>query len=238
VGLEGLSAQAAARLGLSDMPSGPCVHLWVADNGAGMDRATRERIFDPFFTTKPVGKGTGLGLSVVHGIVRSHRGTIVVDTAPGQGSCFHIYLPLATPPRSGPITGAGELTELAPGQGQRVLYVDDDEVMVLMVQRLLQRAGYRVTVRTAALEAVALVRAQPERFDLVVSDFNMPEMSGLDLAAQLLALRPGLPIIISSGFIADDLRQRALALGVRGLMKKENSLEELAGMVQKLLAGH
>jgi PAS domain S-box-containing protein len=236
----GLAAAAAPEVGRR-LPPGvcdgsACVHLWVRDDGSGMDAATRERIFDPFFTTKPVGQGTGLGLPVVHGIVQAHGGAIVVDSAPGAGSTFHVYLP-----RLLQAAAAGGTTEpVAPapaGAGQRVLYVDDDEVMVLMVQRLLQRAGYAVTACTGALQALRLLAADPRRFDVVVSDYNMPDLSGLDLAQEVHRLRPELPVIISSGFLPDELRAQALGLGVRALLKKENTLEELAGLLQQVLSG-
>ena len=248
VGLAALDAEAALRLdaGLAgrERPAGPCAHLWVRDNGSGMEAALVERIFDPFFTTKPVGQGTGLGLSVVHGIVRGHRGSITVDSTPGVGTTFHVMLPLvsAAPALAGLPLGAASvsaslsLSASAPGVGQTVLYVDDDEVMGLMVQRLLERAGYAVTVCLSPEQALAWVQAQPQAFNVVVSDFNMPQMSGAQLAAQLLRLRPGLPIIISSGFITDDLRIEALRLGVRALLKKEQTLEGLVDLVQQVLS--
>ena len=246
VGLAALDAQAAlpggvtlglgVGAGVDDLPPGPCAHLWVRDNGSGMDAATAERIFDPFFTTKPVGQGTGLGLSVVHGIVRGHRGSITVQSSPGQGSSFHVLLPLVqvAPALAGPAHAAA--APAAPGAGQQVLYVDDDEVMGVMVQRLLLRVGYAVTLCTEPDAALALVRADPDAFDAVVSDFNMPGMSGAQLAAQVLQLRPALPVIISSGFITDDLRKQAALLGVRALLRKEQTLEGLVDLVQQVLA--
>jgi CheY-like chemotaxis protein len=200
-----------------------------------MDAATRERIFDPFFTTKPVGRGTGLGLSVVHGIVRAHEGSIAVDTAPGRGSCFHLYIPSPEPDGSDADARPAQGTD-ARGSGQRVLYVDDDEVMVVMVERLLARAGFQVVAESSAAAAVRRLQADPQAFDAVVTDFNMPGMSGLEVARIVAGLRPGLPVVISTGYLSDELRSQALALGVRGLLKKENTLEELAGLLRDLLA--
>jgi PAS domain S-box-containing protein len=237
VGLAPLAADAAARLGVRELPSGPCVHLWVSDNGTGIDAAIRGRIFDPFFTTKAVGQGTGLGLSVVHGIVRSHGGAIRVESESGRGSTFHLYLPLAAAAPARLAVAAGGPGPAEHGRGQHLLYVDDDEVMVVMVQQLLQRAGYRVTVCLGAVQALALLRAHPQSFDLVVSDYNMPQMSGLELVAALASVRPGLPVIISSGYISDELRAQAAQAGVRALLKKENTLEDLPAMVQQVLAG-
>ncbi len=235
-GAVNLGAGAGVDAGGGELPPGPCAHLWVRDNGSGIDAATAERIFDPFFTTKPVGQGTGLGLSVVHGIVRGHRGSITVQSSPGQGSCFHVLLPLVQAAAALAGQAHAAAAPAAPGAGQQVLYVDDDEVMGVMVQRLLQRAGYAVTLCTAPDAALALVRAEPDAFDAVVSDFNMPGMSGAQLAAQLLQLRPALPVIISSGFITDDLRKQAVLLGVRALLKKEQTLEGLVDLVQQVLA--
>ncbi len=210
-------------------------HLWVRDDGKGMDEATRQRIFDPFFTTKPVGQGTGLGLAVVHGIVHAHHGAITVDSEPGRGSCFHLWFALAAPHAVAGDVPVAALPRGA-GQGQQLLYVDDDEVLTLMVQQLLQRAGYRVQVCASAQQALEIVRGGTPPVELVVSDFNMPEMSGLDLAEALRTLRPGLPVIISSGYLTQELGERAERAGVRALMKKENTLEELTALVQRVLA--
>ena len=224
-----------------DADAGPCAHVWVADNGSGMAPEVLERIFDPFFTTKPVGQGTGLGLSVVHGIVRLLRGSISVHSSPGQGARFDVLLPLAAAGVAGDAGPAGDGREpgagagAASGGGERLMYVDDDEVMGLMVQRLLQREGYDVTGLASPVQALALLRQDPAAFDLVISDFNMPEMSGTELAAQLRALRPTLPVLISSGLISDELRAQAAAQGVRALLHKEQTLEALPGLVRQVL---
>ena len=224
-----------------DADAGPCAHVWVADNGSGMAPEVLERIFDPFFTTKPVGQGTGLGLSVVHGIVRLLRGSISVHSTPGQGARFDVLLPLAAAGVAGDAGPAGDGREpgagagAASGGGERLMYVDDDEVMGLMVQRLLQREGYDVTGLASPVQALALLRQDPAAFDLVISDFNMPEMSGTELAAQLRTLRPTLPVLISSGLISDELRAQAAAQGVRALLHKEQTLEALPGLVRQVL---
>ena len=224
-----------------DADAGPCAHVWVADNGSGMAPEVLERIFDPFFTTKPVGQGTGLGLSVVHGIVRLLRGSISVHSTPGQGARFDVLLPLAAADVAGDAGPAGDGQEpgagavAASGGGERLMYVDDDEVMGLMVQRLLQREGYDVTGLSSPVQALALLRQDPAAFDLVISDFNMPEMSGTELAAQLRTLRPTLPVLISSGLISDELRAQAAAQGVRALLHKEQTLEALPDLVRQVL---
>jgi signal transduction histidine kinase len=213
--------------------------LWVSDDGTGMDAATRSRIFEPFFTTKPVDLGTGLGLSMVHGIVTEHGGSIQVQTTPGLGSRFSITLPLAevdagTESRPG---GPSSLLPLDDGGGRRVLYVDDDESMSLVVEGLLRRSGYAVTVFNDALAALAALRARPYEVELVVTDYNMPHCSGVDLAREVARLRVGLPVVISSGYITDELRAEAHSVGVRHVMHKENTLEELGPLAQRLIEG-
>jgi PAS domain S-box-containing protein len=210
--------------------------LRVQDNGVGMDAATRARIFEPFFTTKPVGQGTGLGLAVVHGIVSASGGSIAVDSTPGQGTCFSVRLPLvsdhcAAPGDEAPAAATGR------GQGERLLYVDDDEVVALTVQALLENAGYRVKRVAQAALALALVQADPAAFDLVISDYNMPGMSGLALAEALLAAAPGLPVVIASGYVTDELQAQARQAGVQAVLFKEHSFERLGGLVHGILAG-
>ena len=220
---------------LGTLPPGRYAHLWVSDTGVGMDAATRERIFEPFFTTKPVGQGTGLGLSVVHGIVVSHGGGIRVDTQPGIGTTFDLYIPACEQPvQDEPVPAPADSP--AQGHGEHVVYIDDDETMMLVASRLLQRAGYQVSAFSDARAALEAVRAAPLRFDLVVTDFNMPDCSGLEVASELAFLRPDLPVIISSGHLTEDLRIRAAAIGVRSLLEKENSFDQLCPTVARVLA--
>ena len=236
VGLEPVMLDADATGRLGGLLPGPHAHVWVSDDGCGMDEATRLRVFEPFFTTKMVGLGTGLGLSVVHGIVSAHRGAITVKSTPGQGSTFDLYFPLATPLASAAPPPPPEATLASRGHGEHVLYVDDDPVMLLMVEALLQRRGYRVTCVTDPGEALERVRAGSDTFDVVVTDFNMPELSGLDLARELIRLRPALPVVISSGYVTDTMLAEAKIAGVRQVMRKENTLEELCSLAQRLLA--
>ncbi len=218
--------EAATRGGLEP---GSYVRLWVRDDGCGMDEATRRRIFEPFFTTKPVGQGTGLGLAVVHGIVRSLGGAIDVTSAPGEGSLFELLLP-EVDHESRP-TPLDAVPSGPVGRGQRVLYIDDDEVMAVMVQGLLQHLGYAGTCTRDAQQAIDLVARDPSAFDAVVTDFNMPGRTGLDVARELAAIRPDLPVVISTGFASDELRAQAARLGVRAVMQKEHTLEELGAVL-------
>jgi PAS domain S-box-containing protein len=216
------------------LAAGRYAHVWVRDDGCGMDDATRQRIFEPFFTTKQVGQGTGLGLAVAHGIVEAHGGAIAVASELGRGSTFDVYLPLVDY-ESKPMPLEATLDESLRGRGQHVLYVDDDEVMVLMVQSLLQRLGYRATCVLDAHAAITMVERDPTAFDFVVTDFNMPNCSGLDVVRALASIRPDLPVAISSGYVSDELRLRAAELGVHGVMQKEHTLEQLGYLVHSAL---
>ena len=234
VGLEPMAAVPPGGLAGDDAAPGGHAHLWVRDHGCGMDAATLARIFEPFFTTRQASEGTGLGLSVAHGIVAEHGGSISVESVPGAGSTFHVVLPLAGS-ASGPPLATPPRPVVPRGEGQHVLYVDDDEMMVVMVQGLLQHTGYRVTTCRDALTAVAAVRADPARFDVVVTDFNMPFGSGLDVALAVRDLRPGLPVVISSGYLSNELRAAAESAGVRQLLRKENTVEELCAVLLQVL---
>jgi CheY-like chemotaxis protein len=219
--------------------------LTVRDNGPGMDQETRSRIFEPFFTTKAAGEGTGLGLAVVHGIMQDHGASIAVQTAPGEGAAFRIYFPAAEAPadpaqEAGPEPAPHHLSyengeaPILQGQGKSMLYIDDDESIVFLMTRLLERQGYRVSGYTDPHEALAAVRAEPDRFDLAVTDYNMPGMSGLDVACALREIRADLPVAMASGYITEELRAQAPAAGVIELLYKPNTVDELCALVARL----
>ena len=205
----------------------------VSDTGCGMDQATLRRIFEPFFTTKPPGEGTGLGLAVVHGIVDSHDGAVTVDSQPGKGTVFHLYFPAY----AGEATVAMADHGPAPrGHGERILVVDDDELLVRLGQKALASLGYEVEVATQPEAALALVRADPQRFSLVLTDQTMPKMSGLVLASQLRRIRPGLPIILTSGYDLSLTSERLEAAGIRQLLVKPSTIDLLATAVHAALS--
>lgn len=219
------------------LPPGRFARLRVTDDGCGMDATTRARLFEPFFSTKPQGEGTGLGLSVVHGIVRVHDGGITVDSDLGKGTTFTIYLPAATTPvpdsartpvraAPSPISAAAHL---------HVLYVDDEEPLVFLMRRLLERRGYRVSGYTDPEEALAALRADPQQFDLVVADLSMPKRSGLEVAAEVARLRRDLPVVLVSGYVTAQLRAAASAIGVRHVVHKPDTVEGLCAAVESLI---
>jgi nitrogen-specific signal transduction histidine kinase/ActR/RegA family two-component response regulator len=218
----GLAMLAARRPGVA-------VRLRLTDTGPGMDAATLARLFDPFFTTKPVGEGTGLGLSVVHGIALTHEGVILAESSPGHGATFSLYLPPAEAggQHMSPVRGGSVAAPAAVGHGQRLLYIDDDEALVFLMARLLERRGFQVTGYTVPGEALEALRAEPARFDLVVTDYNMPGLSGLDVARAVRDIRADLPVAVASGLIAEELRIQADAAGVRELIFKASSVQEL-----------
>lgn len=215
---------------------GRWAQLQVSDTGCGIDPAAQQRIFEPFFTTKSVGQGTGLGLAVVHGIVSAHHGLITVHSRLGAGSHFDVYLPLAAAPAALPGTaGAPGTPDFRVGRGQHVLYVDDDEVMLLMTERLLQRAGYRVSCLMCAGDAIQRLAQRPLDIDLVVTDYNMPDGSGLDVARAVQRLRRPPPVVLSSGYLPEAVQAEAAAVGVRALLKKECTFDDLVALVHRLL---
>jgi nitrogen-specific signal transduction histidine kinase/ActR/RegA family two-component response regulator len=220
--------------------SGPSVvRMRVRDDGPGMDAAVQERIFEPFFTTKPKGEGTGLGLSVVLGIVQTHQGAITVESRIGQGSTFSLYLPLPaaagmSDPRSPVEARTPDPASPASTTSLRILYLDDDEALVFLVRRLLQRRGCQVSGFVSADYALAALRDDPHAFDLVVSDYNMPGMSGLDFARAVRLIRPELPVAVATGFVDEQLRSEATNAGIRELIFKADAVDVFCDAMLRL----
>ncbi|MDT8989515.1 response regulator [Curvibacter sp. APW13] len=227
-----LAAEQAEPLGLE---AGEFVRVVVRDTGVGMDTQTLQRIFEPFFTTRQVGKGTGLGLSVVHGVMRSHQGAVEVQSTPGEGSRFSLYFPALAATVTAQAAPENIATPSPGGQGQRVLYVDDDEALVFLVRRVLTRKGFDVTTFTSPQEALQWLKEAPHRIDLLVTDYNMPGYSGVDLLRDVKALRQELPVALASGYVTPEIEQNALAHGAAALIHKPNDVSELCDTVQWLL---
>ncbi len=212
---------------------GPYVRLSVSDTGQGMDRATLTRIYEPFFTTKGPGEGTGLGLSVVHGIMQSHEGAVTVYSQPDEGTTFHLYFP-ATGAKAAEL--AVPAADIPTGHGQRILFVDDEKPLALLGQKMLEQLGYAVQSSSSVAEALALVKANPSAFDLVITDQTMPGMSGTNFARQLLVLRPDLPVVLSTGYSASLTDQYIRSMGLRDLLFKPHTLQALGVAVHRALA--
>ena len=217
-----------------ELAPGPYVRLTVSDTGHGMDRSVMERIFDPFFTTKEPGEGTGMGLAVVHGIVKSHGGAITVHNDPGEGTTFHVYLPRLESPTE---PEEALTAEPAPRGKERILFVDDEEQLVRMGQRMLERLGYSVTARTSSVEALEAFRAQPEKFDLVITDQTMPNMTGVELARELMRIRPDIPVILITGFSEAVTLEKAGRMDIREYIMKPVLLRDLGKAIRRVLDG-
>jgi len=211
---------------------GSYVKLLVSDTGCGMDRALMERIFEPYFTTRKKGEGTGMGLALVHGIVKDHDGHITVYSEPGEGSIFHVYLPRV---ETGPVDSETLATEVLPRGHERVLVVDDEQMIVQMTQRMLEGLGYQVTAMTSSVEALQYFQSQPGNIDLVITDMTMPHITGAQLAQKLLAVKPDLPIILCTGFSELINENKAKAIGIREYIMKPIIIQELARVVRKVL---
>jgi PAS domain S-box-containing protein len=213
---------------------GPYVTIWVRDSGPGMEPATLERIFDPFFTTKGPGEGTGMGLAVVHGIVERHHGAIRVESLAGVGSTFFVWLPRI---ESAPSETEGDETNDIPTGSERILLVDDDLSLLDAGAKVLQRLGYEVESRSSSLEALRLFREAPEHFDLLITDQIMPQMTGIDLAREVLAMRPTMPILLCSGFNETVNAESIGELGIRAFVLKPLIIAEVAKVVRQVLDG-
>jgi CheY-like chemotaxis protein len=211
---------------------GRYVMLSVSDTGCGIDPKIVNKIFDPYFTTKEQGKGTGLGLAVVYGIVKEHHGDIKVYSEVGKGTTFNVYLPLMEE-SSEPVSV--EKTESLSAGNEHILLVDDEEPIMRLEKQILERLGYHVTSRISSVDALAAFKANPEAFDLVITDMAMPNMTGDQFARILLSMRTDLPIIICTGFSERITQEKAAAFGIKGLLKKPIVKSELARMIRKVL---
>jgi signal transduction histidine kinase len=213
---------------------GDYVRLAISDTGHGMDEATIARIFEPFFTTKGPQAGTGLGLSVVHGIIQSYGGAITVYSQPDEGTTFHLYFPAGEP---GEVDAPEPPAALPRGDGRRVLIVDDEAPLAHMGRKMLERLGYEVAIATSPAEALEAFRADSGRFDLVVTDLTMPGRSGIDLAADMIGIRPDVRVVLVTGYTATLTPERVQRLGIRELALKPLTLERLATLAERVIAG-
>jgi PAS domain S-box-containing protein len=209
------------------------LQLSISDTGSGMDGTTMERIFEPFFTTKSIHRGTGLGLSVVHGIITSYNGLITVNSEPGKGTAFRIYLPVIREKR------AHVHTEAPPTPGNAsILFVDDEQASTRMMTIMLTKLGFRIHALNSPLQALELFRQNPGQFDLVITDLTMPEMNGVDLAAGLHMIKPNIPIILMTGYGKDLENIKALSrYGIRKFIKKPVKMAEISSTINEVISG-
>jgi signal transduction histidine kinase/ActR/RegA family two-component response regulator len=213
---------------------GPHLRLTVRDEGVGMEPTILDRIFEPYYTTKEPGKGTGLGLSVIHGIVKNHGGFITLESTPGKGSSFHVHLPTLE-------DAEADLEEAASaaksGGSERILLVDDEPQIVAVEKQLLEKLGYRVTAQTSSAEALEAFARQPDQFDLVITDMTMPNMTGDLLARSIWDIRPGIPVILCTGYNEMMSEDKAIAMGIRKFILKPIDKDELAMAIRSALNG-
>lgn len=212
---------------------GPFALLQVRDEGSGMSPETVARAFEPFFTTKPPGKGSGLGLAMVHGIVRDHGGATWIESQEEQGTVVSCLFP-ALDVEEDEETAVDIAVQR--GRGERVLLVDDEAALAELGRRRLSGLGYAVTAFDDPLAALAQVKADPEAFDLVVTDFLMPKLSGIDLARQIVGLRPGLGVVLLTGHMEEFQPAQLTQAGVLAVVKKPLTLLELAQVLRRALS--
>jgi CheY-like chemotaxis protein/anti-sigma regulatory factor (Ser/Thr protein kinase) len=216
---------------IPNLKKGEYIRLTISDTGHGMDLKTKERIFEPFFTRKEVGSGSGLGLSVVHGIINNYGGAIVVDSTPGKGTTFMIYLP-----KYGEDALESDKSDKKPLKGDEyILFVDDEPEITFMGKKMLENLGYKVTISTNSVSALEEFKKDPDRYSLLVTDQSMPNISGTDLAIMMKEIRPGLRVIIITGY-ADNLSDESLAKsGISEVILKPMILDDFSKIIRRVL---
>ncbi|MEZ4525071.1 MAG: response regulator [Desulfobacterales bacterium] len=210
---------------------GDYVRIAVSDTGCGIDKSILRKIFDPFFTTKDVGRGTGMGLAVVHGIVKSHKGAVHVDSEPGKGSRFEVFFPQILNRRDPEKKAA---VPLLTGNG-RILFVDDEELLLEVGKQMMERLGYEVESCNNPLNALRIFCKNPAKFDLILTDMTMPCMSGDMLAREILKIRPDIPVILCTGYSEHMSEEKAKDMGIKALLIKPLDISRLAGVIHQVI---
>ncbi|MCP4118091.1 MAG: PAS domain S-box protein [Desulfobacteraceae bacterium] len=222
----------AGPLILSGLSPGDYAILTVADTGAGIEKDIQDKLFDPYFTTKEQGKGTGLGLSVVQGIVKSCNGDIGVYSEPGRGTEVRVYLPMVMESK---VEKPDDQVQAIEGGTEKILLIDDEEHIVHMEQQMLTRLGYRITAKTASIEALEAFKACPDAFDLIVTDMTMPGMTGFELTMEIKRIRPDIPVILCTGFSDPMIEEKSRALGIGMVLLKPLVRREIAQAIRGVL---
>ncbi len=215
----------------TELSPGHYLRLSVRDTGSGVDLDIMDRIFEPYFTTKGPGEGTGMGLALIHGIVKSYGGDITVESEPGKGTTFHVLLPIIEAEVSPIIEPKTEI----PGGNERILFVDDERAAVDVIQSMLEKLGYKLTARTSSVEALEAFRNKPGGFDLVITDMTMPNMTGKDLAKEMMSIRPDIPIILCTGFSDQIDEKKAKAIGISAYVMKPIVMRQIANTIREVL---
>jgi PAS domain S-box-containing protein len=214
-----------------EVKPGMFLKLSIRDTGGGISPEVMERIFDPYFTTKPRGEGTGLGLSIVHGLVKAHKGFISVENDFGSGAAFHIFLPKT---ENKVIPDKVESTDL-PSGSERILFLDDEQAVADVGKQMLDYLGYHVTTHVSSTKALAHFQSDPDKYDLVITDMTMPELTGDKLSQQILSIRPDIPIIICTGHSEQITEDDARKMGIKAFVMKPYLIKDLAGKVRHVL---
>jgi CheY-like chemotaxis protein len=231
ISLKPVVLQSADMSSYGDLQPGPYLQLSIRDTGVGIEPQNIVRIFEPFFTTKDVGKGTGMGLAVVHGIVKSLKGDIKVYSEPGRGTVFHVLLPIL-----GDTRAVSEPVEIEPPRGHgSVLLVDDEAALMDVGANILRSLGYDVTAMQSPLDAFEKFAADPSAFDLIFTDQSMPGLSGFELARRIMSLRPGMPVILCTGYSDLVTEEAALAAGIKAFVTKPLRRVEIAETIQRVM---
>ncbi|MCP3944650.1 MAG: PAS domain S-box protein [Desulfobacteraceae bacterium] len=212
--------------------AGTFVKLSICDSGPGIAPEIKDKIFDPYFTTKEIGKGTGLGLSIVHGIVKNYGGFISFYSELGEGATFHVFLPVIEKDLQPDETIT---VEQIPEGKERILFIDDEEILTEMGKNMLEKLGYQVTVRNSSFEALDTFQNQPDQFDLVITDQTMPGMTGSDIARKMIQIRPEIPIILCTGYSTIISEEKAKSMGIKEFALKPFFMRDIAVLIRKVL---
>ncbi|MCP4147585.1 MAG: PAS domain S-box protein [bacterium] len=210
---------------------GTYIRLTISDNGVGVPPENIKHIFEPYFTTKEPGEGTGLGLSMVHGIVKDHQGDISITSKPGEGTSFQLLFPRKDAGDSFHVNQAS----IEYGNGETILFVDDEAVIVAMGKRMLEKLGYEVIVKIGSVDALDAFRADPGKYDLVITDYTMPNMTGIELAESMMAIRPNIPIILCSGYMRQKDSKRVQSMGLAKFLLKPLERKSLSKSIREVL---